>query len=376
MNNTQEHVFICKTPQGSVSEELTYAARALLTGLEGMHIQYLERAQEDFLLAAKSIAMTNAFPSGTFLVFIAHPAIRLGNETLTALREATSARGGVAYVPDRRVVDLSPPPDYLTLGGFDRYTSRLARSTVVPVPEPGFPSLVIACRAGQVSDSDFDTPYFPHGAYCQDFGAYHQASRAEMLPWVPLGTRSILDVGGGEGGFLAVVKAALNCETHLSEQAAHACAIAQSRADRVWQGNFLDVDFDQKFDCISFLEVLEHTVWPARWLEKARELMTPQGRVLISVPNVGHWSVIADLIHGRWDYAPAGIHCVTHLRFFTRTGLAQLLRESGLEVERFEAVHDPAPDWFSRGIGSFDGQISPCPDSYNCAAFYVLARRA
>lgn len=375
MNNTQEHVFIFNPPHRAVSEELTYAAQALIAGLEGMQIHYLERAHEDFVLAAKSIALSNAYPSGTFLIFVAHPAIRLGNETLTVLRQATLGRGGVAYVPDRRVVDLSPPPDYLTLGGFDRYTNRLAGATTVPMPAPGFPALVIACRAGQVSLADFDTPYFPRGAFCQDFGAYHQASRAEMLPWVPPETRSILDVGGGEGGFLSVVKAALSCETHLSEQAKHACIVAQSRVDRVWQGNFLDVDFGRKFDCISFLEVLEHTIWPARWLEKARELITPQGKILISVPNVGHWSVIADLIHGRWDYAPAGIHCVTHLRFFTHTGLMQLLRESGLVVERFEAVQDAAPAWFRHGIGDFGGQISPCPDSYNCAAFYALARR-
>ena len=45
------------------------------------------------------------------------------------------------------------------------------------------------------------------------------------------------------------------------------------------------------------------------------QVLPPGGVVVLSVPNVGHWSVVADLLAGRWDYLPAGLVCVTHLRF-------------------------------------------------------------
>ena len=50
--------------------------------------------------------------------------------------------------------------------------------------------------------------------------------------------------------------------------------------------------------------------------------VTPGGRLVLSVPNVGHWAVVEDLLAGRWDYLPIGLLCYTHYRFFTRRTLA------------------------------------------------------
>lgn len=373
MNTNRALAIFCSPPQDHPSEELRYAEQGLLSMLQGVPLRYCALGGASIIDGARLIAREGNIPPDTVLIFFAHGAIRLGKNTLTALIDSVYQLGGLAYVPDRRVIGLSPPPDYLTLGGFERYTARLATSFYCPPPETGFVPLVFACLAATLQEEPSICPYFAHGTYCQDFGSYHQATREEMVPWIPVATRTLLDVGGGEGGFLHVAKMALGCETHLAEYAVHACSIAHDHVDHVWQGDFLDTVFDRRFDCISFLEVLEHTAWPVRWLEKARDLLTIDGRILISLPNVGHWSVIADLIDGRWDYAPAGIHCITHLRFFTRQGIESMLEEAGLAIERFESVLDAAPDWFQ--LGNFDGQISCNADSFNTAAFYILARR-
>ncbi len=82
---------------------------------------------------------------------------------------------------------------------------------------------------------------------------------------------------------------------------------------------------------------------PRNGLQRARELLTPGGSAVASIPNVGHWAVIADLLEGRWDYCPVGIHCVTHVRFFTEHTLRDLFLDSGFAVERLEYVKVPCP---------------------------------
>lgn len=55
--------------------------------------------------------------------------------------------------------------------------------------------------------------------------------------------------------------------------------------------------------------------------------------------------MIADLLEGRWDYVPVGIHCVTHLRYFTRSSIENLFAESGFTVADVQATLVPMPTW-------------------------------
>lgn len=83
------------------------------------------------------------------------------------------------------------------------------------------------------------------------------------------------------------------------------------------------------FDRVVCGDVLEHLVSPRRVLTDIRQLVCENGLLIASFPNVGHWSVVADLLAGRWDEAPSGIQCVTHLRFGTRRTWQRLLTASG-----------------------------------------------
>jgi 2-polyprenyl-3-methyl-5-hydroxy-6-metoxy-1,4-benzoquinol methylase len=160
----------------------------------------------------------------------------------------------------------------------------------------------------------------------------------------------------------------------LAEFSAQACEVAQSRVDKVWQGDFFVAHITEKFDCITFLDVLEHTTEPLRWLEKAREYLSVQGTLVASIPNVGHWSVIADLLEGRWDYAPVGIHCITHLRFFTRHGIEALLEQAGFEIDAIEATHVmPPPWWNTAGMAAATGNALNIADN-NLSAYAYLVR--
>jgi hypothetical protein len=89
----------------------------------------------------------------------------------------------------------------------------------------------------------------------------------------------------GARHFLALLRAERGCETHLSEYSATVCALAAPRVDFAWPGDFLALDsaaVAQRagampgpgvFDCITFLDSLEHAADPGQWLDKAHGLL-------------------------------------------------------------------------------------------------------
>lgn len=253
------------------------------------------------------------------------------------------------------------PPHYATLRGMERYVQLLRQALPaqpLALAQPTLPAGALAAATTVqavrrwLQGEGLSGAWLP-GGYAHDFSNYHQGheGRRDMLDWVPATARRVLDVGGGEGHFLALLRAERGCETHLSEFSPAACALAAARVDHAWPGDFLQLAPASlpeggrgAFDCITFLDSLEHAPEPGLWLDKAHALLAPGGCIVGSVPNVGHWSVIADLLEGRWDYCPVGIHCNTHLRFFTQRTLTDLLARHGFAVQALQAVPVPAPE--------------------------------
>ncbi len=272
-------------------------------------------------------------------------------------------------------------PDYCTVRGMERYLEQLGAREFPLLADSGqhAPLVTLTTVAAVRADTVRSRARWVPGAFVHDFASYHQARREDMLPLLPAGIGRMLDVGGGEGGFLQAVKELRDCETHLAEYSQEACRTARAQVDHVWQGDFLTQPFaglpeqgQGAFDCISFLDVLEHANDPRAWLTRARDLLAPGGSVLISIPNVGHWGVMADLIEGRWDYCPLGIHCVTHVRFFTWKTLQDLLASAGFQVAHLERVQVPAPeDWAHHWARS--PRLKADPESWNTYAFLVRA---
>jgi len=98
----------------------------------------------------------------------------------------------------------------------------------------------------------------------------------------------------------------------------------------------------QSFDAIVFGDVLEHLVDPAATLRDSLTLLTPQGRIFVSIPNVAHGSIRLGLLQGAWTYTLTGLLDRTHLRFFTREGVCELLEGAGLVIEELRStVLDP-----------------------------------
>ncbi len=104
----------------------------------------------------------------------------------------------------------------------------------------------------------------------------------------------------------------------------------------------------KSFDIIVFGDVLEHTRDPLTILSEARKLLKPEGRVIVSIPNVAHWRIRLALLAGRFTYTESGILDRTHLRFFTEGSLHELVRDAGYQVVDQDVAGYHLPHWLIR----------------------------
>lgn len=97
----------------------------------------------------------------------------------------------------------------------------------------------------------------------------------------------------------------------------------------------LMVEQGRRFDLVMCGDVLEHLVDPWRALSLIRQLCEPRAQVIISLPNVAHYSTIVALLSQRWPYEDRGLHDRTHLRWFGPKDLKGLYEGAGfIEEER------------------------------------------
>ena len=143
----------------------------------------------------------------------------------------------------------------------------------------------------------------------------------------------VLDVGCGFATTSARIQQLGNEVTGI-ESSAEACAVARTRLSRVIEADLVNATPDAQYDVIIFADVLEHLPWPLGVLQRYLDVLAPNGSVIISLPNVGLWSVRFAHLFGQWNYEETGVLDRTHLRFFTRKTARWMIEKSGLHIER------------------------------------------
>jgi methionine biosynthesis protein MetW len=165
-----------------------------------------------------------------------------------------------------------------------------------------------------------------------------------LLDAVPDRAR-VLDVGCATG-YLAAELGRRGCRVVGVEADAAAAEQARAHCELVVVGDVEDAGCRDElaalapFDAVLCGDVLEHLRDPWATL---RSLGALGGRVVLSVPNVGHWTARRALLRGRFPYAEHGLFDRTHLRFFTRAGARELAEGAGLRIvdERFASAPVP-----------------------------------
>lgn len=252
-----------------------------------------------------------------------------------------------------------PPFAYSTPTALARAAERAAGSPDAPFPLDSPRSPVFAVRRGSLASLPPDLPLdeapaavasaggravADPGAYLHRYAEMDAQARGDLVAKLPDGARSVLDVGCSRGATAPALRWRGVSRIVGIEPDSGDAAEAARAYDRVLVRTLEEVpaeEFGAEFDGILFGDVLEHLVDPSDALARVRPWLSPSGVVVASVPNVGNWAIVADLLAGRFDYVPYSILSGTHVRHFTRRTISDLFEATGFRVESIDTVTLP-----------------------------------
>jgi SAM-dependent methyltransferase len=169
---------------------------------------------------------------------------------------------------------------------------------------------------------------------------YYNRVNPDLLRLLPADAGLVVEVGCGAGALAEQYKLLNPRVRYLGmEVVPEAAEVAAGRLDRVAVGNAEVLQADAlgieegTVDCLVYGDVLEHLSDPWQLLRRQASWLRPGGMVMACIPNVQHWTLLADLLQGRWQYQDQGLLDRTHLRFFTLDSIGELFAHAGLVVD-------------------------------------------
>ncbi len=97
----------------------------------------------------------------------------------------------------------------------------------------------------------------------------------------------------------------------------------------------------KRYDKVLMLDLLQQLADPKALLKESADFLTPQGKAIVSVPNVANVTVRIALLFGTFRYSDRGILDRRHLRFFTRSTARAMLTDCGFAIEEEVATIVP-----------------------------------
>ncbi|MDT9027889.1 class I SAM-dependent methyltransferase [Rossellomorea yichunensis] len=182
---------------------------------------------------------------------------------------------------------------------------------------------------------------------------YYQGLNLSLLQKVSPQSTCVLEVGCAEGRLGASIQKQFQAKVYGIELYKESAEKAKSCLTDVLVGDIEEVELTYPklfFDHILFGDVLEHLKDPWSVLKKVKPYLKENGSILACIPNVGHISILIELLAGNWNYTKQGLLDQTHLRFFTRKSILQLFDSSGYQVVEMENLLYTSPydeQWIS-----------------------------
>ncbi len=205
------------------------------------------------------------------------------------------------------------------------------------------------------------------GAYIHRFANYYNSERDDLARLVPENVRRVLDVGCARGGYGRKLRQ-LRPDIVLTGVELNPIMAETARPfyDEIITSPIEEVRFSDQFDLINCGDILEHLENPWEMLRRFYELLKIGGYLVTSLPNAGHWSIVSDLLKGKFEYIPVGLLCVTHIRWFTESSIKKALQDAGFSIDIFQKEKNtPTPkgqifirDMCDRGYGDEDSLMT------------------
>lgn len=179
-----------------------------------------------------------------------------------------------------------------------------------------------------------------HEIYTNDYYVFDtirekcdQAFAEHCCSWlndqIPLCGKTLLDVGSGKGYFCEMAKTKNALVTGIEPVPAAANEAHKRTGITIHNAYFEDLNITTKYDIVTMWDVLEHFQNPRRILTKIKNTLTPNGLLVMSVPNKG--SIFSYISGAYWKG-----YNKYHICHYKYRLLISLLESSGLEIVKHE----------------------------------------
>lgn len=167
----------------------------------------------------------------------------------------------------------------------------------------------------------------------------------------------ILDVGCGDGLFSELINKG---NTKVGVDFIPESESIKKNLNEYYQNDLneglpAEIKTKEKFDYILMLDILEHLYNYENLIDESKPLLKPDGKMIISLPNIANIFIRLNLLIGRFPYSDKGILDRTHLRFFTFGSIKKLLKAHNLEIVKKKVTPIPIievlPDFLKNNIG-------------------------
>ncbi len=161
-----------------------------------------------------------------------------------------------------------------------------------------------------------------------------------ILNNIPDSNLRILDIGCWDGSYAVRYKKSTNT-VYGVEASITAASKSKEKGIITESGDFMENDFfsDVVFDAIVAGEIIEHVFDTDLFLKKIHRLLKPQGRLILTTPNIASLPRRILLLLGKNPLIDNRIVKDTagHIRYFTFKGVYEILKDNGFEVERSQS---------------------------------------
>ena len=177
---------------------------------------------------------------------------------------------------------------------------------------------------------------------------YCLGGRSELVLGIDAGKDEgicVLEVGCDCGATLLMIKNKFsNAEVIGVELSDISAEIASHFIDRVYVADIeeenLPVDKYSVDYCI-LGDVLEHLHDPKHTIEYLSTLLRPNGKIIASIPNVMHISVMKQLLQGDFTYTDTGLLDRTNIHMFTFKEMIRMFRDADYIIEDCKGITQP-----------------------------------
>lgn len=170
---------------------------------------------------------------------------------------------------------------------------------------------------------------------------YYQHVRTDVVSLLPQQPNlHILEVGAGSGSTLVYLKDEGVAEKvygvdimEIDGGFQNSPLIDNFFIQNIEENHVLDIP-ENSLDVIIYPDVLEHLYYPQKALENLKKYLKPNGTIITSIPNFRNRNALIRIyFKGTFKYEERGIFDRTHIRFFCKKDMTEMIKNAGFDIE-------------------------------------------